>query len=133
MEHFAKLDENNVVIDVVIVSKDDLNNLSFPNSESIGIEFLKNITGYNNWKQTSYSNEYRFRAAMIGGLFHPEIGEHGGFSEIKQYDEYVWSEEKCTWVAPIPYPTDGKDYLWNHETLQWSTLLSESPQTITIG
>lgn len=32
---------------------------------------------------------------------------------------YIFDEEICGWVAPIPYPDDGVRYIWGEDTLRW--------------
>lgn len=72
MAHFAKLDENNVVVDVVVVSNEAINNLPFPQSEPVGIEFLHLLYGDNAvWKQTSYNGNFRGAYAGIGFIYDP--------------------------------------------------------------
>ena len=72
MAHFAQLDENNTVIQVIVVNNEVINNLEFPASESIGIEFCKSLYGSNTiWKQTSYNNNFRQNFAGIGMRYDP--------------------------------------------------------------
>lgn len=69
MAHFAKLDDNNVVLQVNVVNNDVLNPA---NEEESGIEFLTEWSGgYSNWKQTSYNNSMRFNFAGIGYIYDP--------------------------------------------------------------
>lgn len=63
MAHFAKLDDNNVVIAVHVVNNDALDPMD---EETSGIEFLTKLHGYSNWKQTSYNGTFRFHYAGIG-------------------------------------------------------------------
>ena len=131
MAHFAQLNENNIVINVLVVSNDDIQNLSFPQSESVGITFLQKMFPNTTWKQTSYNNNFRFRYAGIGFTFHTECGEHGGFSLQKPVSNFVLDTTNCTWIPPIPYPTDGFRYVWNFETSSWDKV--SSIQTTIIG
>ena len=133
MAHFAKLDENNVVLEILVVSNDDINNLPFPESEAVGVTFLNSFLPAATWKQTSYNDNFRFRYAGIGFVFHPECGEHGGFAAPKEYDYFVWSESVCNWIPPIPYPADDVEYYWNHIHHQWSPVTQMGPKTTTIG
>jgi len=66
MAHFAEIDNGNKVIRVLVVSNDDCNNLEFPQSESIGIDFLERLFGHRNWKQTSYNHKFRNTFAGVG-------------------------------------------------------------------
>jgi hypothetical protein len=69
MAHFAKLDDDNKVIQVHVVSNDALDS---ENEEESGVEFLVNWSGgHTNWKQTSYSGRVRFNFAGIGYLYDP--------------------------------------------------------------
>lgn len=69
MAHFAKLDDNNNVIDVVTISNESIDPL---NEESSGIAFLTEWSnGYTNWKQTSYTAKIRFNYAGIGYIYDP--------------------------------------------------------------
>ena len=63
MAHFAKLDSNNNVIDVVVVNNDVL---GCPESEATGITFLTNLTGHSIWKQCSYNAKQRNIYPSIG-------------------------------------------------------------------
>jgi hypothetical protein len=133
MAHFAKLDENNVVLEVIVVSNDDIQNLPFPQSEAVGVAFLNSFLPAATWKQTSYNNNFRFRYADIGSTFHPECGEYGGFADPKPVDNFVWDEPTCNWIPPIPYPTDGIYYYWNYKFSKWSPTIVPSPETTFIG
>lgn len=73
MAHFAKLDSNNIVTEVVVVNNDDVKDLNGNEVETIGISFLQNIFGDNTiWKQTSYNNNFRGKYATIGMFYDPE-------------------------------------------------------------
>jgi hypothetical protein len=133
MAHFAKLDENNVVLEILKIDNNDINNLSFPESEQIGIDFLNSFLPSAIWKQTSYNNNFRFRYAFIGGTFNPDCGEYGGFAMPKPADYFVWDATTCSWIPPISYPTDGLVYIWNFQKRQWSLVPVQAPETIFIG
>ena len=129
MAHFAQLDENNIVTQVLVVGNDDIQNLPFPESEPLGVAFLQNLIPGTMWKQTSYNHNFRFRYASIGWTFHPECGEHGGFAAPAEYDYFVFDEITCSWIPPVPYPVDGFDYYWNDVTRSWTKV----PTTTVIG
>jgi len=70
MAHFAKLNDNNVVIAVHVVNNDVLD----PNNEeSSGVEFLTRLHGHQNWKQTSYNGNIRGLYAAIGYSYDAEL------------------------------------------------------------
>ena len=73
MAHFAKLDENNNVLEVIVVSNDDMLDEFGNESEEKGIEFCQSLHGPNSiWKQTSYNGNFRGSLAGIGMKYDPE-------------------------------------------------------------
>lgn len=74
MAHFAQLDENNQVINVIVISNDVVQNLGFPESESLGVQFCKSIFGNDTvWKQTSYNDNFRKKYAAIGDIYNETL------------------------------------------------------------
>ena len=117
MAHFAKLDENNVVLEVNAVNNQDVQNLPFPESESIGVQFLTSWSGgYTNWKQTSYNKNFRKNYAGIGYVYD---AQKDAFIPPKPYNSWLLNENTCLWEAPVPYPEDGNIYSWNESTSSW--------------
>jgi len=117
MAHFAKLNENNEVVEVNVVNNEDLQNLDFPESEPLGLQFLNNFYGdLSVWKQTSYNGNFRKNYAGIGYAYDPS---RDAFIPPKVFNSWVINEDTCLWEAPIPYPQDGKKYYWNEPTLSW--------------
>ena len=117
MAHFAKLDENNVVLEVNVVNNETLNNLPFPDSEPVGVQFLTEWSGgYTNWKQTSYNASFRKNYAGIGYTYSAELD---AFIPPKPFPSWLLNTNTCQWQAPIPYPNDGKLYTWDEATQSW--------------
>jgi hypothetical protein len=117
MAHFAKLDENNFVVEVIVVNNEVINNLPFPESEPIGVEFCKSLYGIDTiWKQTSYNTSFRKNYAGIGFTYD---AVRDAFIPPKPYDSWILNEQTCTWETPTPYPIDGKRYIWDETTTSW--------------
>jgi hypothetical protein len=117
MAHFAKLDENNIVIEVCVVNNSDINNLPFPESEPVGIAFLNAWAGQSFiWKQTSYNGNFRKNYAGAGMTWD---SSRDAFISAKPYNSWILNENTCLWEAPIPYPTDGNEYIWDEQQVQW--------------
>lgn len=129
MAHFAQLDENNVVREVVVVANDDVENLPFPESEPVGIAFLNSVLPGNTWAQTSYNNNFRVRYAILGGTFVPDTqaSAYGGFLPPKPYPSWIYVDADCSWTAPVPYPDDGGNYYWDEQTLSWVRIPLPTP------
>jgi hypothetical protein len=116
MAHFAKLDENNLVLEVHVVANAALDS---NNEEESGIEFLTNWSnGYTLWKQTSYNGTIRYNYAGIGFTYDP-IDD--AFISPQPFPSWILNSDK-KWEAPLPYPQDGKMYVWNEETQSWDEM-----------
>lgn len=116
MAHFAKLDDNNNVLEVHCVNNNELM-VDGTESEAKGIEFLTNWSGgYTNWKQTSYNGNIRKNYAGVGYTYD---ASRDAFIPPKPFNSWVLNESTCLWEAPVPYPDDGNRYIWNEETLSW--------------
>ena len=117
MAHFAKIDNNNIVEQVIVVNNDvilDENNIE---SEKIGIDFCKSILGENtNWIQTSYNSNFRKNFAQINGTYDVEAD---GFYAPQPFSSWVLNEDTFIWEAPIEIPDSENPYRWNEETLSW--------------
>ena len=123
MSHFAKLDENNVVIYVTVGRQED-DGREAELSERTGEVY----------KQTSYNTR--------GGVhYNPETGEasadqskalrynyasidftydeaRDAFIPPKPFESWVLDEDTCQWEAPVPTPEEG-DYIWSESTVSW--------------
>lgn len=118
MAHFAKIDsQTNLVLEVNVVNNNDIQNLPFPESEPVGIEFLQPWNSLNTyWKQTSYNKSFRKNYAGIGYVY--DI-DRDAFIAPKPFASWILNETTCCWESPIPYPNDGKIYNWNEDTKTW--------------
>jgi hypothetical protein len=123
MAHFAKIDENNIVQQIIVVSNEDCGNLEFPESESIGQNFINSIGLEGNWKQTSYNSSFRKRYA---GMYDVYDESRDAFLPIKPFDSWVLNENTCLWESPIERPNDGKLYMWDEEIINWIEIV-ETP------
>jgi hypothetical protein len=118
MAHFAKIDSlTNIVIDVNAVNNEDIQNLEFPDSEPVGIEFLLPwSTEGTYWKQTSYNSKFRKNYASAGYIYSLTLD---GFIVPKSFSSWVLNEETCRYEPPIPCPQDENSYWWSEEQLKW--------------
>jgi hypothetical protein len=106
MSHFAELDENNIVTRVLVGD----NNM--PNE---GYDwFVENLGG--RWVQTSYNGSIRKNFAGIGFTYDEE---RDAFIAPKPHESWALNEATCRWMAPTPYPQDGRIYGWDEDSLTW--------------
>lgn len=112
MAHFAKLDENNLVLEVHVVNNAALDS---SNEEESGIAFLTQWSnGYTNWIQTSYNGNIRKQYAGIGYKYDLV---NDVFISPQPYPS--WSlNENFDWQAPKPKPEIGFWY-WSEEEGEW--------------
>ena len=73
MAHFAQLDENNVVLQVIVVHNNDCLNDDGNESESVGIAFCQSLFPGTRWRQTSYNGNMRGVYAGIGYTYNPTL------------------------------------------------------------
>jgi hypothetical protein len=134
MAHFAKLDENNVIVDVLVVNNSDVDNLPFPESESVGIAYLNSFLPPATYAQTSYNGNFRVRFAGVGMAFYPNCTAtpYGGFGNTQEYPDFIFDEAVCMWIPPVPYPTDGGIYLWDDALHEWVPFGPQPPKSPTI-
>ena len=122
MAHFAELDSNNVVTQVVVVNNNELLDNGVEN-ENKGVEFLNSLFGHNRWKQTSYSGKIRKNYAGIGYSYNESLDS---FIPPQPFASWTLDENICQWKAPVDYPNDEKFYTWNEESKSWVVI--EVPQ-----
>jgi hypothetical protein len=117
MAHFAQLDENNNVIQVIVVDNSTIINSNGIEIEELGIQFCKELVGQStNWIQTSYNSNFRKNYAGIGFTY-DELRD--AFIPPKPYPSWILNEDTCVWESPIPYPNNDEDYIWNENNQSW--------------
>ena len=110
MAHYAFLDENNVVTEVIVgIDETEL------------IEELDPETWYGKFrgqdcKRTSYNGNYRKNYAGIGYKYDEELD---AFVPPKPYESWLLNENTALWEAPVAYPKDEKIYTWDENTTSW--------------
>jgi hypothetical protein len=117
MAHFAQIDENNIVQNVIVVSNSNCLTANGEESESIGIAFCKSLLGEDTrWVQTSYNASFRKNYAGIGYTYD---SIRDAFIPPSPYNSWVLVEETCQWTAPVPNPNDGQRYYWDENIQNW--------------
>ena len=117
MAHFAKLNENNEVIQVIVVNNTELLDEQGQEIEQKGIDFCVNLFG-GRWVQTSYNSTIRKNYAGIGYQYD---SANDWFKAPQPYPSWILDSD-AQWQAPTPKPTDDKQYTWNELTLTWEII-----------
>lgn len=121
MSHFAQIDENNIVLQVLVIDQDEINSYRWGDPAT--------------WVQTSYntlggvyytpntdqpdpdqSKAFRKNYAGIGYTW-----DGVGFIPPKPYPSWVMNSFSYLWEAPAPMPAPNTppNYEWNEDTLSW--------------
>lgn len=122
MAHYALLDENNIVINVITgvdenILQTDLDGTQVGGSSEAWETFYATRPWFNatSCKRTSYNNTIRKQYAGVGYSYDPV---NDVFIAPQPYPS--WSlDDNFDWQAPTPMPTDGKVYTWNESELNW--------------
>jgi hypothetical protein len=114
MAHYAFLDNNNIVTEVIVGRNED-----------------EKINGITDWEEyyssirkqkcvrTSYNGNIRKNYAGIGFKYDEELD---AFIPPKPFESWILDEDTCLWNSPVPYPEDGKLYMWNEESTSWEEI-----------
>lgn len=116
MAHFAQLNDNNIVTQVIVVHNNDcqIDGIEF---EEAGIVFCKKLFGpTTKWKQTSYNGTIRKNYAGIGYSYD---SQSDAFIAPQPYSSWTLDEITYTWKAPIAMPQDDNLYNWDEAAQNW--------------
>lgn len=125
MAHFAQLDENNIVIQVIVVDNAETHDVKGIENEELGIAFCKKLFGLDTkWKQTSYNGNIRKHYAGIGFEYHESID---AFVYPKPYSSWILNETEAVWESPVGPPPSltqeeidqRKYYTWDESNQTW--------------
>ena len=114
MAHYAQIDANNVVTQVVVIDNKDTADASGVEKEHIGAAFCERLFG-GTWKQTSYNGNIRKNYAGIGYTYRADID---AFVPPKPFASWILNAD-AQWEAPVAMPTDGQMYSWDEATTSW--------------
>ena len=114
MAHFAKIDSNNIVTQVIVIDNKDTADANGVEKEYIGAAFCERLFG-GTWKQTSYNGNIRKNYAGIGYTYQADID---AFVAPKPYASWTL-DANAQWQAPVNMPTDGGMYSWDEATTEW--------------
>jgi hypothetical protein len=113
MAHFAEIDNDGIVLQVLVVPDQQ---------EHRGQEFLANdLELGGTWIQTSYNNNIRKQYAGIGFKY-DEINDV--FIAPQPFPSWILNDNH-DWEAPKPKPDDGLVYIWNEEELEWEPFVND--------
>ncbi len=122
MTHFAKINENNIVTQVLVIDQETINTGHFGDPSSF-VQTSYNTKGgvhYGPDGQPDGGVALRKNYAGIGYVYDPQ---RDAFYVTQPFPSWTLNEDTCYWEAPIPMPTDGKIYQWNEPTMSWAEII----------
>jgi len=110
MSHFARVNAQGVVEQVIVAEQD----------------YIDSLPDKTSWVQTSY-NTYKGVHVLGGtplrknyaGVGFTYDSTRDAFISVKPFASWILNEDTCCWEAPIAIPDDGKLYQWNEEQTNW--------------
>lgn len=119
MAHYAFLDDNNIVTEVITGRNED----EVVDGISDWEAYYGNLRGQV-CKRTSYNANIRKNYAGIGFTYDED---RDAFIPPQPYPSWLLDEDTCQWDAPVPYPADDTViYEWNEELGDWEAIVFES-------
>lgn len=120
MSYFAQID-NGIVVQVIAAEQD------FINTGLVGNPAAWVQTSYNTYGNVHYAPSPPAKPMTPDGGIplnynYASIGyswDGTGFAAPQPYPSWILNKSTYLWEAPVPYPTDGKTYVWDEQTLSW--------------
>jgi len=128
MAHFAQIDSDSIVTQVIVVDNSDCLDSAGNESEAVGIAFCQDLLGADtNWVQTSYNRNIRFWYAGAGMKYD---STNDVFYGVQPYPSWVLNTTTWAWDAPVAMPSDAGyddienptvliEYDWDEDNLAW--------------
>ena len=118
MAHYAFLNMNNIVTEVIVGKDETDGNLNWElYYQSLRFQVCKR-TSYNTRKGIHVLGGTPFRKNFAGiGYTYDE--NRDAFIPPKPYANWILDDDTCAWNAPVAYPTDGNDYIWDEDSNNW--------------
>lgn len=118
MAHYALLDENNTVVQVITGQDESNTEYDWEEFYSLETGFVCKRTSYNTYGGVHLFNgtPYRKNYAGIGFTYNSQLD---AFIPPKPFSSWILDERTCQWIAPIPIPQDDKVYYWDESILSW--------------
>jgi hypothetical protein len=111
MAHYAFLDENNIVTEVIVGRNEDETVDGISDWEAYYGKFRGQVC-----VRTSYNGNIRKNYAGIGFTYDVDLD---AFIPPQPYASWILNEDTAQWEAPVPYPEGKVMYSWNEEIIDW--------------
>lgn len=141
MAHYAFLDANNTVTEVIVGKQENEENVDWEIQYGNFRNQICKRTSYNTRGGVHYdqatgepsADQSRAFRKNYAGIGYTYDADRDAFIPPKPYASWQLDEETCLWTAPVPYPEDvgteeaPKRYQWDEDTTSW-TLIEEATE-----
>ena len=113
MSHFAKV-ENGIVTNVIVADQAFVDG-----QDGTWVQTSYNTRGGKHYDQDGNEDSiapFRKNYAGIGDTYD---STRDAFYSPEPYPSWTLNDTTCIWESPVAYPSDGKMYSWNEETIAW--------------
>lgn len=124
MSHFAQIDGNDVVTQIIVADQNFINSglVGDPNT---WIQTSPNTIGGVHYGEDWQPTDNPPLRKNYAGIGYKYDRQRDAFIPPKVYFSWILNEETCLWESPVPYPNDGKNYSWDEETKSWVEVISK--------
>ena len=129
MAHYAFLDENNIVIEVITGKNENEGDINWETHYGNFRNQTCKRTSYNTRGGVYYTSDnavaedqskaFRKNYASIGYSYD---ADKDAFIPEKPYDSWILNNTSCRWEAPVDYPDNGKRHIWNETNTTWDEI-----------
>lgn len=120
MSHFAKV-ENGIVTQVIVAEQDVIDSGLFGDPTSWVQTSYNTRSGVHHMPDSNTPSADQSKALRknYAGIGYSYDIQRDAFIPPKPYQSWLLDENTCQWQAPVPYPTDGRIYIWDESTVNW--------------
>jgi hypothetical protein len=128
MAHYAFLDENNIVTEVIVGKNEGEDGIDWQSQYSAIRGQVCKRTSYNTRGGVHYGGGTPFRK-NYAGIGYTFDAARDAFIPPRPYASWVLDEQTCLWNAPVAMPEDAgtgdppKRYQWDEVTTSWKELI----------
>jgi hypothetical protein len=121
MAHYAFLDENNIVTEVIVGKNENEEGINWEQQYSFIRGQVCKRTSYNTIGGVHSLGGTPFRK-NYAGIGYNYDSQKDAFIPPKPYNSWILNETTCNWDAPVARPNDNNMYKWNEEILNWELM-----------
>jgi hypothetical protein len=122
MSHFAEINSENIVTNVIVADQEFINTGAVGDSDT-WIQTSYNTRGGVHYAPNSNTPDggvaLRKNYAGIGFTYD---STKDAFIALQPYTSWTLNDDTCQWNAPVTHPDDGKMYMWDEENTQWKEI-----------